>query len=68
MRYAVMVNIKIVSVFICLLNHSAPFQKSTGDFVAVAYSIIETRSTVQQPTQTVHDVNVLLDKLSKSEG
>ncbi|KAL1926334.1 hypothetical protein VTP01DRAFT_5855 [Rhizomucor pusillus] len=44
------------------------YAKSTGDFVAVAYSIIETRSTVQQPTQTVHDVNVLLDKLSKSEG
>ncbi|KAI8338401.1 ATP dependent DNA ligase domain-containing protein [Chlamydoabsidia padenii] len=42
--------------------------KTTGDFASIATDIIERRSTVTTPTQTVQDVNDLLDTLNRSES
>ncbi|ORY95305.1 ATP dependent DNA ligase domain-domain-containing protein [Syncephalastrum racemosum] len=41
---------------------------NASDFSAVVYEIVAPRSTVQQHTQTVHDVSELLDSLSRAEG
>ncbi|KAI8379658.1 uncharacterized protein BYT42DRAFT_569559 [Radiomyces spectabilis] len=50
------------------LPSTSKYTKSSGDFAAVAYEIIKSRSTVMTPTQTVHDVNMMLDRLSHSES
>ncbi|KAI8092888.1 ATP dependent DNA ligase domain-containing protein [Halteromyces radiatus] len=42
--------------------------KSSGDFASIASDVIERRSTVTTPTQTVQDVNDLLDTLNRSES
>ncbi|KAI8066787.1 hypothetical protein BC940DRAFT_301549 [Gongronella butleri] len=41
--------------------------KPVGDFAAIAYRIIQERSTVTNPTKTVEDVNNLLDNLQSGD-
>ncbi|CDH52455.1 dna ligase 4 [Lichtheimia corymbifera JMRC:FSU:9682] len=48
---------------------TSPHQKkATGDFPAVAFDVINERSTVLRATRTIHDVNNLLDKISEASG
>ncbi|KAI9247434.1 hypothetical protein BDA99DRAFT_525900 [Phascolomyces articulosus] len=48
-------------------SSSNKYVKATGDFAGVAFNKISDRSTVQKPTQTINDVNALLDELSAPE-
>ncbi|KAG2216309.1 hypothetical protein INT45_011241 [Circinella minor] len=48
-------------------SSSSKYAKATGDFAGVAFNKIQDRSTVQKPTQTIDDVNALLDELSAPE-
>ncbi|KAI9322804.1 ATP dependent DNA ligase domain-containing protein [Dichotomocladium elegans] len=49
---------------------SSENKKAVGDFAGVAYDMIKHRSVIetQPPTQTVHDVNVLLDRIVASSN
>ncbi|KAI8578405.1 hypothetical protein K450DRAFT_247763 [Umbelopsis ramanniana AG] len=50
------------------LPSSSKYSKSSGDFSAVAYEIIRSRSTVTVPTRTVHETVELLDDINASSG
>ncbi|KAH8548349.1 hypothetical protein BGW37DRAFT_523377 [Umbelopsis sp. PMI_123] len=50
------------------LPSSSKYNKSSGDFSAVAYEIIRSRSTVTVPTRTVHETIKLLDDINASSG
>ncbi|KAG0170578.1 DNA ligase (ATP) [Apophysomyces sp. BC1015] len=50
------------------LPSTSKYTKSSGDFAAVAFEAISSRSTITTSTQSIHDVNVLLDDMSRSKS
>ncbi|KAJ8590777.1 DNA ligase 4 [Rhizopogon salebrosus TDB-379] len=53
-----------------LLNWKKPTEKdkSSGDFPAVLYEVVSKRSSVVEGSLSVHDLNAILDDLSKNMG